>query len=206
MLAYPPFMQRSPFAAVGAIPQSLPGFPQLSLGPQFPFTCSPPPTAAFALHAQIPTLPYAADGKVRQEPRTPDSKHAEEPPTPKASQSSFSIASILGKDEKKAPRSATRSPPVSSNGGGNSAHSCCRESVSPSTPLSAGPCKPGSFYYFYPPPQAPSPFPFATAPAQACLDAELQRNSCALGRLTAPVAVINEIVRHAGTLILLHKN
>ena len=195
MLAYhPAFMQRPPFAAVGALPHSLPSFPPSSLGLQFPFS---PPTA-FALHAQIPTPPAVVSSlSPREQTKSPEySKKQKEhhpPASSKSSKSSFSIASILGKDDREKPGSNSSSDAASSNGR-NPAHS---ESASPSTPLSAG-SQPSNFYYFYPPPQAPSPFHFPTA--QTCLEAELQRSSCGLSRFSAPVAVISEIVRNAGML------
>ena len=195
MLTYQPFMQRPPFAAIGA---PIPAFPQLSLGPQFSFAPMP---ASFALHAhaRVPTLPAVSpQERSPLEPKSPElskqlQRESEQSSSSKPSHS-FSIASILGKDsgEKRS------SSPQSSNGH-NPAPYKTSESVSPSTPLSAG-SKPSNFYYFYPPPQAPTPFPFAAAPT--CIEAELQRSSCCgLSRMSAPVAMISEIVRNAGTFI-----
>lgn len=193
MLTYQPFMQRPPFAAISA---PLPAFPQLSLGPQFSF--APMPAASFALHARIPTLPAVSphEKSPLAHPKSPELgkplQREGEQSSPKPSHS-FSIASILGKDsgEKKS------STPPSSNGH-NPAPYKTRESASPSTPLSAG-SKPSNFYYFYPPPQAHTPFPFAAAPT--CVEAELQRSSCCgLSRMSAPVAMISEIVRNADHL------
>ena len=190
MLTYQPFMQRPPFAAIGA---PLPAFPQLSLGPQFSFAPTP---ASFALHARIPSLPAVSPQEkspLALEPKSPELRKQlqkeNEQSSSKPSQNSFSIASILGKDSGEK-RSGS---PLSSNGH-NPAPYRTRESASPSTPLSAG-SKP--FYYFYPPPQAPTPFSFAAAPT--CMEVELQRSSCCgLGRMSAPVAMISEIVRNAG--------
>ena len=195
MLAYPPFMQRPPFSGLDALPRGLPSFPpQFSLGPQFAF--SSPASPGFALHAQIPAFTsQAAIGSPMQErdhmcaPKSPT--HAGQQyasAAPKSGQISFSIASILGKESDR----ERKDDNASSSSGANPAH--LTESSSPATPLSAGP-KPNHFYYFYPP-QAPSPFPFAAV--QPSLEAELHRSTCGMGRLTAPVAVISEIVTNAG--------
>ena len=190
MLAYQPFMQRPPFAALGALPQGLPNFPQFPFGgTQFAF--SPP---AAQLHGAFPPA-----GSLFQEsdstPKSPTHEASKQraSASPKSGQSSsFSIASILGEDSDRPRRKDSCSSSHSS-----SANPAPRaESVSPSTPLSAG-LKPNNFHYYYYPPQAPSPFHFAAV--QPCLEAELQRS--AMSRLSAPVAVISEIVTSAGTLL-----
>lgn len=72
-----------------------------------------------------------------------------------------------------------------------------KSSKSPVTPLSAGHRPTNGFYYFYPPVhpvQSPSHFNFTSA-----LESDLH-NSTLHSRLSAPVAVISEIVRNAGNL------
>ena len=190
MLAYPPFMQRPPFSGLDALPRGLPSFPQFPIGPQFAF--SSPASTGFALHAQIPAFPPQAGSPMQERDLTPKSpthggqQHASA--APKAGQSSFSIASILGKESDRERKDNN----ASSSSVANPAP--LTESSSPSTPLSAG-IKPNHLYYFYPQ-QAPSPFPFAAV--QPNLEADLQRSTCGMGRLTAPVAVISEIVTNAG--------
>lgn len=184
MLTYPPFMQRHTHfatAAVGSFPHALPAFPQFSSAAVTPqFTSSPIPVAAFALQAQIPSPVLSSPGHSKPEEQTqPDTKKNQQQGG--SSKGSFSIASILARDDEKCKsrdlRREQQVPP---------------SSLSPATPLSAGP-KPNGFYYFYPPP-APQTFP-PFAP-QSCLDSELHR-SALHGRLSAPVAVISEIVRNA---------
>lgn len=191
MLTYHhPFMQRTPFAAIGSLPQSLPSFPQLALGAQFPFA-SP---AAFALHAQMPGR--SGPEKSPQEPVSPNLNKQEQAAS-KPRGNSFSIASILAKDDRdKHPSSSATCSPTLVNA---SCASCSpKRNPAPSESVSPIP-NPSSFYYFHPPPQAPSPFPFAAT--QSCLDAELHRTSCGLGRISAPVAVIGEIVTRAGMCV-----
>lgn len=197
MLTYPPFMQRpSPFAAVGGIPtaaqlpSSYPQFAAVS-GPQFMFT---PHINSFGvqLSPKANSLPSPSLGKEKE-------KSAEDKP-PKTSQNSFSIASILGdgKDQKsKKPSAEPTSPSHSSvNTLYNTSINYQEQrgpSTSPVTPLSGGPKQNNQFYYLYPP---PTHFPFASA--QSCLESELMHRGGLQGRLTAPVAVISEIVRNAG--------
>lgn len=215
MLAYPSFMQRHPHFAAAAVgssyPQALPAFPQFSSAA---VTSPPMPVAAFALQAQIPSPvlspPAAArtvtQATVKQESADRDSSSSKknEQQQPK---SSFSIESILARDSdkaknKSADHSAARrdhhhqqaqaaSPP-------QTVPTCTTSSLSPATPLSAGP-KPSAthngFYYFYPP-ATQAAFPFTTP--QSCLESELHRMH---GRLSAPVAVISEIVRNAAGML-----
>ena len=186
MLAYPSLMQRHPHfaaAAVGsAYPQALPAFPQFSSAA---LTSTPMPVAAFALQAQIPSpvlSPPAARGK--QEPDHDSKKNGSQQQQSQA-KSSFSIESILAKDSDKAKSkdTARRDQP-------QAAAPAQTTTLSPATPLSAGPKPPNGFYYFYPP-ATQAAFPFTP---QSCLESELHRMH---GRLSAPVAVISEIVRNA---------
>ena len=181
MLAYQPFMQRPPFAALGGLPQGLPSFPQ------FPF--SPP---AAQLHAAFPPAATLLQGR-DQTPKSPTHRASKQRPSASPKSSSFSIASILGEDSDR-PR---RKDSCSSSHSSSVNPAPLAESVSPSTPLSAS-LKPNNFHYYYYPSQAPSPFHFATV--QPCLEAELQRS--AMSRLSAPVAVISEIVTSGGTLLV----
>ena len=195
MVTYPPFMQRHPHFAAAAVPGSFPGAQALPAFPQFSsaaITSPPMPIAAFALQAQIPSPVRLSPPTSRPEPAA-DSKKKSEPASVQqhqgggSSKCSFSIESILSRDEDKSTKSKDSrrdqqapAPPTAS--------------LSPTTPISAG-TKPGNgFYYFYPPPAAQG-FPFA---APSCLESELHRSAAALhGRLSAPVAVISEIVRNA---------
>lgn len=190
MLAYQPFMQRPPFAALGGLPQGLPSFPQFPFGGA-QFTFSPP---AAQLHAAFPPAASLLQGR-DQTPKSPTHRASKQRPSasPKSGQSSsFSIASILGEDSDR-PR---RKDSCSSNHSSSVNPAPLAESVSPSTPLSAS-LKPNNFHYYYYPSQAPSPFHFATV--QPCLDTDLQRS--AMSRLSAPVAVISEIVTSGGMLL-----
>ena len=206
MLAYPSFMQRPPFAAAvgpAAYPQGMPSYSQLSMA-TIPHYCSAttPPSAAtlatFALHLNSPSHPATVGAQERKEMKSPLVQHTTEPTkkSPAAtsnngSKSSFSIASILARDDSK-PKNAKSEVPASI------AMTTHRDQqVSPVTPLSAAGQNPSSFYYFYPPhPQAPSSFPFHTG----LTESELHRGGGLHGRITAPVAVISEIVRNAGEL------
>ena len=190
MLAYPSYVMQRPSFAAAALPHQHYPHAAVSLSPPFAFPSSQPPPS-FALHATaaplFPQLPSPAT-PTRHEQQQPTShsdedKEADSPSAAKKPCSSFSIASILGTDDKSL-RKERNSPAKTV-----AVHHAHLETVSPSTPLSAG-AKPGNFYYFYPP-HPPSPFsPFAAA--HSCLDSER------LARITAPVAVINEIVRGAG--------
>lgn len=192
MLAYPSYVMQRPSFAAAALPHQHYPHAAVSLSPPFAFPSSQPPPS-FALHATaaplFPQLPSPAT-PTRHEPQQPTShsdedKEADSPSAAKKPCSSFSIASILGTDDKSL-RKERNSPAKTV-----AVHHAHLETVSPSTPLSAG-AKPGNFYYFYPP-HPPSPFsPFAAA--HSCLDSER------LARITAPVAVINEIVRGADHL------
>ena len=209
MLAYPSFMQRHPHFAAAAVgssyPQALPAFPQFSSAA---VTSPPMPVAAFALQAQIPSpvlSPPAARGTVtvnlKQESdhdssssKKNDSQQQQQQSQPK---SSFSIESILARDSDKSKNksadSARRDQPQAAS---PQTVSTCTTSLSPVTPLSAGPKPPhNGFYYFYPP-ATQAAFPFTTP--QSCLESELHRMH---GRLSAPVAVISEIVRNAAGML-----
>ena len=190
MLTYPPFMQRpSPFAAVGGLPtaaQLQSSYPQLAVsGPQFMFT------------------PHVNSFGVQLSPKAkciPSPKEGEKTPEDKSTKNSFSIASILGddKDQKSKKHCADPSSPNQNSmttlyNGSISYQEQRALSASPVTPLSGGPKPNNQFYYLYPP---PSHFPFASA--QSCLENELMHRGALQGRLTAPVAVISEIVRNAG--------
>lgn len=199
MLTYPPFMQRpSPFAAVGTAAQLPSSYPQLTVsGPQLMFT------------------PHINSFGVQLSPKAnsiPSPKEREKTVDDKTTKNSFSIASILGddKDQKCNRHCADPSSPSQ-----NSVSTLCSgtisyqeqraPSASPVTPLSGGPKPNNQFYYLYPP---PTHFPFASA--QSCLENELMHRGGLQGRLTAPVAVISEIVRNAGenhslTFIYLYK-
>lgn len=205
MLAYPSaFMQRPPFAAAAvgtaAYPHGMPNYSQLSLAaiPQYCSAATPPTAgtlAAFALHLNSPSQATAQEQKEVKSPPVQE-KESTKKPTPSAtngSKSSFSIASILARDDDK-PTKHTKTEVSVATTIPLAAHR--DQQVSPVTPLSAG-HNPGSFYYFYPPhPQPPSSFPFHTQP---CLtDSELHRSRALHPRISAPVAVISEIVRNAG--------
>ena len=227
MLAYPSLMQRHPHFAAAAVgssyPQAIPAFPQFSSAA---VTSPPMPVAAFALQAQIPSPvlspPAARSGtqitvnSVKQsvaESGDRDSSSSKKNDSQQQQQSqpknnSFSIESILARDSDKGKNKSTAdssarrdqppsqvvpSPPQVAIG------STCTtaSSLSPATPLSAG-SKPthNGFYYFYPP-ATQAAFPFTATP-QSCLESELHRMH---GRLSAPVAVISEIVRNAAGML-----
>lgn len=206
-------MQRHPHFAAAAVgssyPQALPAFPQFSSAA---VTSPPMPVAAFALQAQIPSpvlSPPAARSTVtvnlKQESdhSSSSSQNNSQQQQQQQSQpkSSFSIESILARDSDKAKNksadSARRDHPQAASS--HTVVSTCTTSLSPATPLSAGPKAPhNGFYYFYPP-ATQAAFPFTTP--QSCLESELHRMH---GRLSAPVAVISEIVRNAtGMLCIL---
>lgn len=190
-------MQRaSPFAALGGIPAS--NMPHLTASPQFSFS------PAFALHAQI-AAPIITTSQVdlgrkiaagSSVERLASSSANSKPAAEQNSKGSFSIASILARDSISPSAAASAAVPASLN----SADKCSSSTISPATPLSAGQRHSGSFYYYYPtPPQAQTPthFNFTTG----TLEAELHSSAAALhSRLSAPVAVISEIVRNAGSL------
>lgn len=205
MLAYPPFMQRaSPFASLGTLP---PGVPQLATVTPHQFSFNP---AAFALQTQISTKtpvvsPHLDSEKNRQQQTSFDlasSKPAESRAASNSSKGSFSIASILGRDSIKSGHKTSTdiTPPKTAAVTSSICSSSSTErppTLSPATPLSAGQ-RPGSFYYFYPPAlptQAPAHFNFAAS----ALDAELHAAGLH-GRMSAPVAVISEIVRNANNM------
>ena len=220
MLAYPSLMQRHPHFAAAAVgssyPQALPAFPQFSSAA---VTSPPMPVAAFALQAQIPSPvrlssppAQAARGtqvtanQLKHESADHDSKKNDSKQQQSAQpKSSFSIESILARDSgdktknKSTDHSAAalrREQPQAASP--QTVPSCTTSSLSPATPLSAGPsCKPAhnGFYYFYPP-ATQAAFPFTTP--QSCLESELHRMH---GRLSAPVAVISEIVRNAAGML-----
>lgn len=189
MLTYPPFMQRPTFTtALGAavppaFPHQLPVLgSHLSVGPAS--------HSSLAFHAQLRpgsalTTPAAME---REQPKSPEEEKPSEAEKP-SSLGSFSIASILGRDDKPKPPANVAAAAAKTNVH-NPAHYV--DARSPTTPLSAG-HRPSGLYYFYPTPQAASHFPFAAAQHPGCLEAEIQR------RMAAPVAVIGEIVRSAGT-------
>lgn len=189
MLAYPPFMQRAPFAAaaLGTVP-AVPGMPQLTATPQFNFS------PAFALQTgHISAAPIISSQVVEKPSAAAVSCSDNSSARSSAehnSKGSFSIASILARD------TLSPSPTASSTSQSSSVDkSSC--SKSPATPLSAGQRPGNGFYYFYPPAhptQTPSHFNFASS-----LETELQ-HSALHARLSAPVAVISEIVRNAGNL------
>ena len=128
---------------------------------------------------------------------------------------SFSIASILGKDTTKSspkqPSTVSVSPSTaamaltSTSASSSNSNNTCNSSgslerpstLSPATPLSAGQ-RPGSFYYFYPPAPStvtvPTSAQFNFAPGSS-LDSDLHAAGLH-GRMSAPVAVISEIVRN----------
>lgn len=216
MLAYPTLMQRHPHFAAAAVgssyPPALPAFPQFTSAA---ITSPPMPVAAFALQAPIPSpllsppaarttraigtvsvkqevTSNASSSSSRESNKQSESQSQSQPP-----KTSFSIESILARDsDKSKSRDATArrdpQPQVSvAMSPPRSAAATCTTSLSPSTPLSAGPKPPNGFYYFYPP-ATQAGFPFSTP--QSCLESELHRMH---GRLSAPVAVISEIVRNA---------
>ena len=200
MVTYPPFMQRHPHFAAGAVAGSFPGAQAFPAFPQFStatLTSPPMPIAAFALQAQIPSPVRLSPPTHRPEPadkteskKKTDSAQQQAGASPKCS---FSIESILSKDEDKCSKTKdSRSREHQQQAAAQTAAA----SLSPATPISAGPAsaKPNGFYYFYPP-QAAQGFPFA-APG-SCLESELHRSAALHGRLSAPVAVISEIVRNA---------
>ena len=188
-LTYSTCMNRPPFPPVG-LPQSVP-LSQLTFCPQF--TLYQP--SSLPLHAQIPSFPQPSSAspppqRESQESRSQPGK-PKPSPTTKSTPSSFSIESILSKsDDRDKPTRASATTPQGLNAPGHAP----RGSISPSTPLSAGP---KSFYYnvIYPPAAQGSPFPFATA--QPCLDHDLQRSPCSLSRLSAPL-VLGDVVRQCG--------
>lgn len=195
MLAYPPFMQRAPFAAaLGTVPAAAPSMPHLTATPQFNFS------PAFALQTHISAAPVVSSQVVdvtsHKKPAVPVSCSSESTSRSSAEQNSkgsFSIASILARD------TLSPSPTASATSQSSQASSVDKSSCSksPATPLSAGQRPSNGFYYFYPPAhptQTPSHFNFTGS-----LETELH-NSALHSRLSAPVAVISEIVRNAGNL------
>ena len=222
MLAYPPFVQRgSPFASLGTLTS---GVPQLTTVTPHHFSLSP---ASFAFQSHLAAKPplmatqtdleklqqkLIAGGKASPDFILSAAKPAEpKPSTASPSKGSFSIASILGKETVKSP--AKSSPivvPPSTAAAMTSGSACSSSStlerpptLSPATPLSAGQQRPGSFYYFYPPApsavaaaQTPPHFNFAPA---ASLESELHAAGIH-SRMSAPVAVISEIVRNVNGL------
>lgn len=196
MLAYPSFMHRaSPFAALGGIPAA--NMPHLAASPQFNFS------PAFALQAQLPAPIITSQvdiGKKRAAAvsnERPTSSAASKP-AEQGSKNSFSIASILARDSSASPSPAA-APSPSSQASNVSTADKSSSSISPATPLSAGQRHSGSFYYYYPTPppptQTPTHFNFAGS-----LEGELHSSAALHGRLSAPVAVISEIVRNASNL------
>lgn len=212
MLAYPPFMQRaSPFASLGTFP---PGVPQLTAVSPHQFSFNP---AAFALQAHISTKPLVVPSQLDSEKKQQQTKferissvsiastmQGATAESRTGSKGSFSIASILGTDSIKNVHKTTAdiAPSTPSPTTAAVTSSICSSSterpptLSPATPLSAGQ-RPGSFYYFYPPmpTQAPGPFSFTAS----TLDSELHATGLH-GRMSAPVAVISEIVRNANSM------
>lgn len=203
-------MQRPPFAAAAvgaAYPQGMPTYSQLSMAaiPQYCSATTPPSAAtlaAFTLQLNSPSQLAAQERKDTKSPHVQEIESAKKSTTSQAAngsaKNSFSIASILARDDDKLKSTkAELSAPTTI---AVTAHR--EQQVSPITPLSAGQ-NPNSFYYFYPPhPQAPSSFPFHTQP---CLtDSELHRAGGLHGRISAPVAVISEIVRNAGEQLNIH--
>ena len=197
-LTYPPCMNRPPFPPVGlshSVPLSQLAFcPQLTLYPH----------NALPLQAQIPPFPQQCSmsppppQRDAQEARSLPSK-AKPSPTSKSTPSSFSIESILSRsDDRDKPARPSAVTPQSVNAPGHAP----RGSISPSTPISAGP---KSFYYnlIYPPATPGSPFPFVAS--QHCLEHELQRTQCGLGRMSAPLSVLGDMVRQCGESLLLHE-
>lgn len=199
MLTYPTFMHRlPPFAAAGhaglavGAAQTVYPYPQLApvSAPQFMLAPQQLNSFGIQLSPKTNTRASSTDNLFKEK----DGCSSEEN-TSKGSQSSFSIASILADDKaqksKKQYFESSTSPkptvPVSYQ-------EQQVPSISPATPLSGGPNPGSQFYYLYPPPTH-----FSFAPAQSCLDSELMVQPSGIqGRLTAPVAVISEIVRNAG--------
>lgn len=185
MLAYPSFMQRAPFAALGSIPAA--NMPHLAASPQLSFN-----PAAFALQAHITTPMITSQlttGRKAAAVSSDSSTNSSQPPAEQSSKGSFSIASILARD------SISPSPTASTTSSSSTVEKpACN--MSPATPLSAGHRPSNSFYYFYPPvsTQTPTHFNFAGS-----LESELHSNAMH-SRLSAPVAVISEIMRNAGSL------
>ena len=204
MLAYPPFMQRASFPALGTLP---PGVPQMATVTPHLFSLNP---AVFSLQAhsstKSPVVPSQLYSEKEQERKTDSVLAATKPgaaaephAASNSSKGSFSIASILARDIKsvhKTTANITPSPTtsaVTSNPCSNTERS---HTLSPATPLSAGQ-RPGSFYYFYPPPPSaiPSPSPVHFNFSASNLDAEVHAPGLH-GRMSAPVAIISEIVRN----------
>lgn len=103
----------------------------------------------------------------------------------KTTKNSFSIASILGESKDTKKHTLPTSPGVS--------YEHHTPSASPVTPLTATPKPSNQLFYLYPPPPSQLQSPFHI---QACLENDLLHRSLH-SRLTAPVAVISEIVRNA---------
>lgn len=193
MLAYPPFMQRAPFAALSGIPAANMPAPQFNFSPAFALRVAP------VLSPQVDAGKKSAAVSSESVPSIPSSSSsaAARPAAEQTSVSSFSIASILAKD-----RISPSSTALSSSQPQLSSMDKSTCTMSPATPLSAGQRHGNSFYYFYPPappPQTSTHFNFAST-LEGDLHASALHASALHSRLSAPVAIISEIVRNASSL------
>ncbi len=193
MLTYPPpFMQRvSPFAALqGGLPPGSSISTQLSPNHQFSFTPALTlQTQLSASAAPIVSSQETAEDRSRQISRS----FSKQPCGEKAPGVSFSIASILAKDSKKGSEIIPRASPTAAV-----TQCSTTETIAPPTPspLSAGQRVPNNFYYFYPPPPSShAHYNFGTTSLETELHASALHN-----RISAPVAVIGEMVRNGGNL------
>lgn len=193
MLAYPlPSRTAAAPAAMmapGFFPQPMAQMPTFPLGAHLALT----PTF---LHAQIPAMQQRTTQQRSVVVQQQCSDKSQSPKTPPSKSLSFSIDSILCKGQtdacsKDSEPKATHSPAAT--------NSNMLERLSPTTPLSA--TRNGVFYFYTSAPPAPcSPFSFAAT--SRSFEPDLQRSP--LGPLSAPVTVIADMMRGAGTCVCVH--
>ena len=186
MSVYPSCMQRPGLPGVGfplSLPWSFPSFSQQQ--------------NALTLQVQIPSFPRPAavvtSQSLHKESMVQKSAPVKPKPSPttKSTPTSFTIASILSKNNDR--DKPTRSSPVVSPALNVTGHaSTVAGSISPSTPLSGTPKTP--LYYIYHPAAQHTPFSFPAATTQ---DHDVQRSP--LSRIGAPTPLtLGDMVRRYG--------
>ena len=204
MSVYPSCMQRPGIPGVG-FPLSLPwSFPAAQLPP-----LSQQSQNALTLQVQIPSFPRPSIASVcqlrdsmeqqkqqQQQQHQQKSAPSKQKPSPstKSTPTSFTIASILSKsDDRDKP---ARNSPVVAQALNVTGHASAAGSISPSTPLSAGPKTPLYYLSPYHPAAQASPFSFTTA--QSPLDHDLQRSPLSRMGAPAPLTLGDCMVRRYG--------